>query len=443
VLLDPLEDVLNFLLTIGSPCLAAYSLQITHLNTGWLTKAFLDLKFPNSKSISTVVAAFQHAPIQISLDPALLSSLIVLQKNDGYWESLLKGVKKTRRWSIPLVMNFVWVVVATLLTVIDSFYSPPAGDVGYAIVAIWTYLLPLIMGWLHVGSQPEPNHLRECLEVANRSAWVATDDKNSPALAEDVAGHSTQAIEFSSGEVDLAWRDELRTVPVFNYSRVFIWSLNAQRVLSFVKNASGKAKKRMPVDDDGPGQPTGASGVSGGPGTVASENRLGTEDQVVRYCTEVTMPFEKMYGMASPVYPPSPVAVHFPSAPTGILPSFNSPTVRKSSRWAPGVWGRVFVAVLFALGAAVGHGRGGGCYSLLEGPGWLGVAARCRSSCTGWRQPSPSPSAWRPASWPTCLDHNITRRMGPPGLRNTCMAGRYSVDMRARLWLLPQGLEFW
>ena len=350
VLPDPLEDVLNFLMTIGSPCLAAYSLQITHLNTRWLAKAFLDLKFPNSKSISTVVAAFQHAPILISSNPALLSSLIVLPHNDSYWESLLKGVKKTRRWSIPLVMNFVWVVVATLLTVIDSFYSPPAGDVGYAIVAIWTYLLPLIMGWLHVGSQPEPNHLRECLEVANQSAWVATNDKNSPVLAEDVAGQPTRAIEFSSGEVDIAWKDELRTVPVFNYSRVFIWSLNAQHVLSFVKNANVKAEQRIPVDNYGPGRATGAPWVAGGPGTVAGENRLGTEDQVIRYCTEVITPFEKVFGAPSPRYPPSPVVVRFPSTPTALLPFVNPPAVRRSSRWAPGIWGRVVIAVLCALG---------------------------------------------------------------------------------------------
>jgi hypothetical protein len=127
----PLEDVLNFFMTIGSPSLAAYSLQITHLNARWLSKSFLDLRYPNSKSISTVISAFQHVPIRISSDPSLLASLIVLPQNDGYWEVLLRGVEKTRRWSIPLAMNFVWVVFAVLLTVIDSFHAPHPGDVGY------------------------------------------------------------------------------------------------------------------------------------------------------------------------------------------------------------------------------------------------------------------------------------------------------------------------
>ncbi|KAF9645087.1 hypothetical protein BDM02DRAFT_3189991 [Thelephora ganbajun] len=122
----PLEDVLSFFMTIGSPALAAYSLQITHLNAGWLSKAFLNVKYPNSKAISTVMSTLQHVPIRISSDLNLVSSLIVLPRNGGYWGLLLKGAEKTRRWSIPLVMNFAWAIIATLLTTIDSFYNPPA-----------------------------------------------------------------------------------------------------------------------------------------------------------------------------------------------------------------------------------------------------------------------------------------------------------------------------
>ena len=338
-------------MTIGSPSLAAYSLQITHLNARWLSKSFLDLQYPNAKSISAVISAFQHVPVQISPNLGLLSSLIVLPQNDGYWEHLLRGVEKTRRWSIPLVMNFVWVVVATLLTVIDSFYSPPESDVGYSIVATWTYLLPLIMGWLHVGSQPEPNHLRDCLDAANRLAWVATDKKDYPVLARDVAGRSTQAIEFSKGDVDTARRDELRTVPIFNYSRAFIWSLNAQHALSLAKNASVKAEQRIPVDNYGHGR--GAVWVTEDFGTVASENRLGSEEQVVRYCTETVTPFEKVFGTPGPVFPPSPIASHTPNTPNtpiALLPFYYPPSTRKPSQWAPGIWSRVAVATLFALG---------------------------------------------------------------------------------------------
>jgi len=340
---DPLEDVLNFFMTVGSPALASYSLQITHLNSRWLRKAFLDLEYPNSGAIPIVISAFQHVPIRVSSHPSLLPSLIVLPQNDGYWDLLLRGVEKTRRWSIPLVMGFIWVVFSILLTIIDSFYAPPSSDVGYAIVATWTYLLPLIMGWLHVGSQPEPNHLRECLDAANQLTWVATDERDSPALAGSITGRSTQAIEFMRGDVDPARKDELRTVPVFNYSRAFVWALNAHNVLSLAKNAAAKAEQRVPVDNNGPGR--GAVWVVSNPGSVARENRLGTDAQVIKYCTEITTPLERVFGAPSPVSPGT------PNTPAALLPLYPPPEIaRKPSRWAPGIWSRVVFATLFALG---------------------------------------------------------------------------------------------
>ena len=58
-----LDGVFSFFMTVGSPALAAYSLQITHLNTCWLTDTLLDLEYPNSEVISIVISAFQHVPI--------------------------------------------------------------------------------------------------------------------------------------------------------------------------------------------------------------------------------------------------------------------------------------------------------------------------------------------------------------------------------------------
>ena len=339
-------------MTIGSPALAAYSLQITHLNAGWLSRAFLDLEYPNSRAISTVLSTFQHVPIRISPTNCLLPSLIVLPQNDAYWELLLKGAKKSRRWSIPLVVGFAWVVVATLLTIIDSFCSPPpTGEVGYAIVATWAYLLPLIMGWLHVGSQPTPNHLRECLSSANQIAWVATDTKNRPIRAKDVAGRQTQAIEFMRRDnVDRARMDELRAVPVFNYARAFIWSLHAQQVLSLARSAAAKAERRIPVDNYGPGR--GTAWVASDNWSVANENRIGTEEQVIRYCTETFAPSEEVSGAPSIATPPGSEPLRTPNTSIALLPLYNPgrEISRKQSRWAPGIWRRAILAVFFALG---------------------------------------------------------------------------------------------
>ena len=336
-----LEDVFNFFMTVGSPALAAYSLQITHLNAAWLNKAFSDLEYPNSEIIPMVISAFQHVPIQISTSGASLPSLILLSQNDGYWEHLHKGIKRTRRWSIPLFVGFVWVILAALLTVVDSLTSSPTDSVEYSTVAAWTYLLPLIMGWMYVGTQPEPNHLKECLDGANREAWVATDREDMPILTRD-AVDQTQGIRFmEEGDVDDARKDELKPVPVFNYARAFTWSLQAQHILWLVRKAAAEGEWGIPVDN-GPGKDVDLV-VSNGP----EEDRLGSKEQVAECCTETPAPLEGALETSGPTYPPSPLPNCAPDSSNTTLPICHK--IVRPSRWAPGIWGRVTLAAFFAL----------------------------------------------------------------------------------------------
>ena len=241
-------------------------------------------------------------------------------------------------------MNFVWVTFTVLLTIIDSFHL---NQQGYAIIATWVYLLPLIMGWLHIGSQPEPNHLRDCLDAANRIAWVATNQKDRPIQAIELAGQLAQAIKFMKGGVDVAGEDKLRTSPVFNYSRTFTWSLKAQHILSLVKSAAANAEWRIPVDNYRGGR--GAVWVVGDFECVAKENRLRTNKQIIDYCMEDATPFEKVFGAPSPVVRPNFVTSCTPTLSVALLPFYNPHNIRRSSWWAPGVWSWVVVATLLAL----------------------------------------------------------------------------------------------
>ena len=365
--IEPLEDVLSFLITIGSPALAAYSLQITSLNTRWLSKAFLDVEYPNSEAIPTVISAFHHAPIQISPYPTLLPSLIVLPQNDGYWKILLKGVKKIRRWSIPLIMNFVWVTIGALLTLLGSFDPSSPGDVGNGIVAIWTYLLPLIIGWMYVGSEPEPNHLRECLETANLAAWIATDQ--SPVLAENIAGHRALAIKLAKADgVPSTRKDELKANPIFNYSRVFIWSQNAERVLASAKNAASNAEQKIVVGSLGGGRDL--MWVKGEDGSIPNENRSGRDDQVTQYCTVAFTPLGP--GTLGTSSPKSSRTLSIDVQ----LPQFHEHHLdaRNPSRWATGIWGRVVLAATFALGLQWGTAGGAIIVHYWEYP--IGIGCR-------------------------------------------------------------------
>jgi hypothetical protein len=189
-------------MTIGSPALAGYSLAITRLNGRWLARRFSYLHFPNKDHIPLVVSTLQHIPFTIDASGPLLPSLIVLPQNDRYWKVLGAAAKRTRQLSIPVAMNIIWTIVAFVFTIVDSFMSSDGsvtdpGDAGYSIAAVWIYLLPLVVGWLHVGSQPEADHLRNALEEAQGIAYVATTTE--PVLATRVTeatGRSTRAIEL-------------------------------------------------------------------------------------------------------------------------------------------------------------------------------------------------------------------------------------------------------
>jgi hypothetical protein len=360
---EPLDDVLSFLVTMGSPAIGAYSLQITHLNTRWITTAFLDIKYPNSKYIPAVLSAFHHVPIRISQHPPLLHSLIVLPENGDFWRHLLAAVKKIRRWSIPLVINFILVIIAVILNILDSTYAPGPGDGGYGVAAIWAFLLPLVIGWLHVGCEPEPNHLRNSLDTANLNAWVATGQEGQPM-------RSPLAIEFMKAEdVDLARKDELKAAPVFNYSRAFTSPLAAELVLRLMKNAATNAERRIPV-----GNPMGRAPawVEGEGNAISDENRIGTDTEVTRYCTRILPKFKSNSSFTTPLDIQSEIT----NAPNLLLPLHDFRLVTQSpSIWATGIWKRVAISAALALGLQWGTVGGAIIVHYLAIPVGLG----CRS----------------------------------------------------------------
>jgi len=268
------------LLAIGSPALAAYSLAVTHLNSSWISHKFRDLKFPNNPNkgyIPLALSALQHIPVKIDASGSLLPSLIALHQNDRYWEVLGKAAKRTRQLSIPVAMNIIWALVAFLLTIVDSFvdfdhFITVPGDAGYSIAIVWTYLLPLVIGWLHVGCQPDADYLCSALNNAHETAYVA---ESFQALATQVARHSAPAIDPSTSHVDYVNADEKKTVPIFNYSRVFIWSQNAQHILRLYKNAASNAVRKIPVQ--------------GGTWMNNNNDRTGNEAEVMQYCMDDRM----------------------------------------------------------------------------------------------------------------------------------------------------------
>ena len=270
------------ILAIGSPALAGYSLAITRLNGRWLTRQFQYLRFPNKFNLPLALSALQHIPFRIDTSGALLPSLIVLHQNDRYWKLLGVAARRTRQWSIPVAMNIVWALVALLFTIVDSFvdfnyFITVPGDAGYSIAALWTFLLPVVVGWLHVGSQLEADHLRDALNDAHEVAYVATTSE--PVLATEIPNRCTRAIEPSTRFIDHVNLDEEKTTPIFNYSRTFIWSQHAEYILRLYEHAANKAEQKITVRNGG-------EWVSEDGDNIMARDRVGNDEEVIQYCTE-------------------------------------------------------------------------------------------------------------------------------------------------------------
>ena len=316
----------------------------------------MDIRYPNSKLIPTALSAFHHVPIQIESRPPFLYSLIVLSKNNDFW-SCLAAASKTRRWSVPLVVTYILVVFSLFLAIADTTTSL-SRSTGFGIACIWTFLLPLIIGWLHTGCEPEPSHLRNSLTAANQHAWVATRERDGP-----VQMKNTQAIEFARRpDINLARKEELRPVPVFNYSRAFITPAIAELLLKMMKNAAANASRETPDS---------YSAGTRSPSLVGSEevdinpaSRVATANEVIEYCTRVLEQPERSSDSTTTLEErPSPTVFDDTPRDHGLV---------IPSRWAPEIWKRVLIASLLALGLQWGTTGAGIMVNYITPPIGLG-----------------------------------------------------------------------
>jgi hypothetical protein len=190
-----------------------------------------------------------------------------------------------------------------------------SGDAGFSVLAIWSFLVPLVIGWLQVGSQPEASHLRDALKEANSKLYVQTQAL--PILASDVPGRRVHARAIEYAKYDSG--DERKSVPIFNYSRVFVWSRQADFIRRLYQNTSVRADMHVPVN--------GGHWDVGDP----TMNETGNVNQVVQYCLND--------GLA----PPAPDAQVLVST-AAVEKCVALPL------WAPRIFERVFIAAILGIG---------------------------------------------------------------------------------------------
>lgn len=157
---------------VGSPALAAYSLQITQPNAPWLTKVFSDIEYPGSEALlRRYPQRFQHynmSPPSFRLTPSHShpSSSFPSTENIGDFSRSLP--RRSDDGQSRLLSTLSGSSFPRSWTTIDTYYTPAQGKIGYGMVTGLAYLLPLVIGWLHVGSEPVRNHPKDFLKDASK-----------------------------------------------------------------------------------------------------------------------------------------------------------------------------------------------------------------------------------------------------------------------------------
>jgi len=245
--------------------------------------------------------------LHITTRPELLASLIVLPENDKWWECLVDRLEQTHTWTIAAATSIVWVIIAFVFTIVDSFTNlgKDINSTGQGVGSLWLWLIPIVVGWLWI-PVCSYDKLKAAIDKANDLAFVATDI----GIPTRVYDHShDQAIKMSES-TEVLTRDAVRTTPVFNYARIWEWWRAVEVIAQAFERAGGNAENHVPVH----GTPDQWVLSSRGRLAVLPENRTGTVEQVQVYCG-------------------------FPDV--GEVPEQPVPS---------GVWGRIFIASVFALG---------------------------------------------------------------------------------------------
>ncbi|KAJ7071987.1 hypothetical protein C8F01DRAFT_1102091 [Mycena amicta] len=300
---DKLDNVLAVLLSVGSPTLAAYSLALTVLNGHWIARRFSRISYPNVRYAVQILSRLQQTPINIITQDSLLASLVVLPENDRWWKGLVHALEYTHTWTISSVASILWVSVAFLFTVIDSFTgtieSSTLNANGQGVGSAYLWLLPVVIGWLQLGPKCDAIRLRSAVQAANDNAFVASH--KDPTDAHETAMDFAISLKERSGSVH---RDQQCSPPVYNYARFLPWVQAVNEVYAVFEVAAARAKKHDSVDSDVPWTRVPA-------GKVHPSNRRGTKIQVEQY-VRITRELPR-------------------------------------SRWGPDVFSRFFVASLLAL----------------------------------------------------------------------------------------------
>ncbi|KAH8198271.1 hypothetical protein TruAng_007569 [Truncatella angustata] len=168
-----IANFMSFCIALGSPMLITYSLMITILNQHWLRTHFRELErnSPVKKTVKNArifLQESQQVPLRVSQEDGSLASLIVLTENKIWWQRLREHVERTRRGvTLSLIAQIIVAILSWVLTVIAAFLSSLGNPTEALILAggsLWVWLVPVICGWISVGTQNDHSTIIHALD---------------------------------------------------------------------------------------------------------------------------------------------------------------------------------------------------------------------------------------------------------------------------------------
>ncbi|KAJ7929871.1 hypothetical protein B0H13DRAFT_1859354 [Mycena leptocephala] len=202
----------------------------------------------------------------------------VLPENDQYWAELLTflDVKHSYTWSFANISSIIWVAVAFILTVLQTFLdigSETMDSNGIAVEYAWLWLLAIVTCSLNAAPRCDRTTLHSAIERANQKLCLAKYIGQPDSL--DIALHQP-AISLDAEAGGSLTSDEMRTAPIYNYARMVPWSLSVGRMYAAFSAASYRAENNIPVNAKIPWEKATSHGVN-------PANRRGWLDQVAAY----------------------------------------------------------------------------------------------------------------------------------------------------------------
>ncbi|KAK4226204.1 hypothetical protein QBC38DRAFT_237260 [Podospora fimiseda] len=261
---DIITNIMCFFMGVGSPMTLTFSLMMTIFNRQWLRKKVKrfghdhpgSVLIPRLNNVSHFLEASQQVPLRMYHGSGWLASLVVLASNGTWWERLSNRLLATKRGvTLSLVVQILVAVTAWILTIIGTFGSSLGNHAEGLVMSsstLWTWLVPVICGWITVGTQNKADAVEMAL-VADKAYKPGTSGGVSNGVRE-----IQQAFHVYHPDANDPLNlfgcgihgDETKPGPVYNYARIFTWRHTAAKLFSTFEKATVELERRHRAADE-------------------------------------------------------------------------------------------------------------------------------------------------------------------------------------------------